>query len=349
MRPKPLYDIIKSGTDDELQGAIIKKVEVFDREIEYLMLADNIAFNRKNSDSFIEMLILESKAPEKEWLYHNFWYEHTKLKKRIEGCDLDFNACRDNGVTPIFNCVTPVHPDFQGHYINGCEFILDHGGDVDFKHVITSVVNPDMKLDGITALMRAAIMNYDKIVRFLLEKGANKDLEDNKGNKAIDHARYCERNEIENILDEWVGNSGRKQIGSTESSADLKTMPEPVGVNQGFDAFIQGFLGGPNDQEVIAWLKGGTDNDFRSLGELTTNEESTTFAEQIYIAGAAEVVAVEIDKYPEGQNTGKLVIRLPDDTDARRAVFEWLGDIGSEQGFDPEKDNGQAHLFVMLD
>jgi hypothetical protein len=115
------------------------------------------------------------------------------------------------------------------------------------------------------------------------------------------------------------------------------------------DGFCQKFLDDPSTQEVLAWLRAGSSEDFRSLGELATTEESIALAMEAYQAGAAKVFAVEIDEYPEGQNTGKLVIKLPADADARRRALGWAGAIAQEQGFEAEKDNGQSYLFVMLD
>ncbi len=116
------------------------------------------------------------------------------------------------------------------------------------------------------------------------------------------------------------------------------------------DEFVQRFLNAPNTQEAKSWLCGGSESDFRSVGELETNRESIALVQQIYDAGATEVLAVEIDDYPgEGQNTGKLVIKLPDSAEARQRVFAWAGDIAESQGFDAEPDSGQSYVFVMLD
>ena len=116
------------------------------------------------------------------------------------------------------------------------------------------------------------------------------------------------------------------------------------------DAFVERFLDSPNTKEALSWLRAASESDFRSVGEHETTEESIALIEEVYDAGAAEVLAVEIDEYPdEGQNTGKLVIKLPDDTNARQRVFAWVGEIAQSQGFDAEQDSGQSYLFVMLD
>ncbi len=115
------------------------------------------------------------------------------------------------------------------------------------------------------------------------------------------------------------------------------------------DDFVQQFLNAPTTKEALGWLRAGTDEDFRSIGELETNEESISLVELIYNAGASEVLAVEIDEFPEGQNTGKLVVKLPDDSAKRKCILDWAGTISQQQGFDPEPDSGQQYVFLMLD
>ena len=70
---------------------------------------------------------------------------------------------------------------------------------------------------------------------------------------------------------------------------------------------------------------------------------------RFYDAGAAEVLAVEIDIDEDEQNTGKLVIKLPVDADKRGTVLSVVSEINVTQGFEPENDNGQTFSFVMLD
>jgi hypothetical protein len=86
-----------------------------------------------------------------------------------------------------------------------------------------------------------------------------------------------------------------------------------------------------------------------TLTDVPAIPESIALVQEIYDAGAVEVLAVEIDDYPDdGQNTGKLVIRLPNG-EQRKGVFAWAGSAAEAQGFDPEQDMGQSYLFVMLD
>ncbi len=111
------------------------------------------------------------------------------------------------------------------------------------------------------------------------------------------------------------------------------------------ESFIRARLEGPK-AEALGWLKSGSGAN--TLGE-TSNEESVRLIQAIYSAGAAQVLAVEIDDYEGFQNTGKLVIALPTDPDARKAVFIWHAEQAESMGFDGERDIGQTHLFSMLD
>jgi hypothetical protein len=99
--------------------------------------------------------------------------------------------------------------------------------------------------------------------------------------------------------------------------------------------------------EALGWLKeSGTNN---TLGELGTTGESIALVQAAYEAGALEVLAIEIDGYGDFENTGKLIVKLPTEKGARNRVLHWCGRIAVEQGFDPEEDTGQTHVFVMLD
>jgi hypothetical protein len=115
------------------------------------------------------------------------------------------------------------------------------------------------------------------------------------------------------------------------------------------DEFIRPFLDAPDTREVIEWLGEATEDHFRSLGESASTEDSIALAKEIYAAGAVEVLAVEIDEDDDGDNTGKLVIKLPTDPGDRKRVFAWAGAVSESHGFDPTEDSGQSYLFVMLD
>ena len=116
------------------------------------------------------------------------------------------------------------------------------------------------------------------------------------------------------------------------------------------DAFCLRLLNDPMKREVLEWLNSGKEKGY-TLGELPTTIESIRLAEQIYDAGATYVTAVEINQGINGsqQNTGRLVITLPEDPQARRDVFRWNEQSAADLGFDADEDTGQRYLFVMLD
>ncbi len=115
------------------------------------------------------------------------------------------------------------------------------------------------------------------------------------------------------------------------------------------DEFAQQFLDAPETTEALTWLNAGSDDDLRSLGEFGSLAESVALVQRFYDAGASEVLAVEIDIDDDYQNTGKLVIKLPEDFAKRSAVLAMAGEIAVSQGFDPEPDSGQSYVFLMLD
>jgi len=108
-------------------------------------------------------------------------------------------------------------------------------------------------------------------------------------------------------------------------------------------------LESPNKQEVLSWLKAGRAQGC-TLGELATTDESIKLAQEIYNVGAVEVTAVGIDGDPgQFQNTGELVVKLPDDKAARKTIFSWNAKNAEALGFDADEDTGQKYLFVSLD
>lgn len=129
-----------------------------------------------------------------------------------------------------------------------------------------------------------------------------------------------------------------------------KKAPDPLaGPTTPSDEFELQLLAGPAVREAMEWLE-ETREPSRSLGEATGQDESIRFVKELYALGAVTVHAVEIDGAPsEDQNTGKLVIELPQDQEKRDKLLDFCGELAIEQGFDPDPDIGQRYLFLMLD
>jgi hypothetical protein len=98
--------------------------------------------------------------------------------------------------------------------------------------------------------------------------------------------------------------------------------------------------------EVLSWLDGGGDTE-RTLGEDTDAVASRKIADSFYKAGASKVWVFDINE--QDQNSGRLMVELPDDSRKRKATLRVCNKWGAKQGFDPDKDEGQRYVLVMLD
>lgn len=108
-------------------------------------------------------------------------------------------------------------------------------------------------------------------------------------------------------------------------------------------------LQGPRAREAKSWLKERRQPS-RTLGEATGQDESIRLVDKLYSLGAVAVHAVEINGGPsEDQNTGRLVIELPQDQNMRGKVLSFCGNLASEMGFDPDQDMEQRYVLLMLD
>lgn len=115
------------------------------------------------------------------------------------------------------------------------------------------------------------------------------------------------------------------------------------------DEFVKGLLEGPHVREALSWLE-EMRQPSRSLGEATDQDESIRLVKKLYRQGAVNVHAVEIHgEETEDQNTGRIVVELPQDEKQRRDLFKSCGKFARDVGYDPEKDMGQRFIFVMLD
>lgn len=113
------------------------------------------------------------------------------------------------------------------------------------------------------------------------------------------------------------------------------------------DDFFAEFFNVPTTKEALTWLQGGTKTKQRTLGEDERQADSIQTVEELYAAGAVQVLAVEIQTYDKGASSSKLVIELPERAAYRKMVIDLVNQIGAPE-FDPEVDEGQRYVFVML-
>lgn len=106
----------------------------------------------------------------------------------------------------------------------------------------------------------------------------------------------------------------------------------------------------PDAQEAVAWLQASTDDAPRNIGECPPGEESLKVLREFYDQGAVKVLVVDILLDDDGsQNSGHLIIELPEDPKDRKDALTLINEHHLECGFDPEADVGQRFSLVALD
>jgi hypothetical protein len=117
------------------------------------------------------------------------------------------------------------------------------------------------------------------------------------------------------------------------------------------EQLIDRLLADPTKQEALEWLGGGVTGESRTVGGCETNHDSIEFIREIYNLGASEIIAVNVHRHRKsaGERTGKLVVTLPQDQKQRIAIFDWCKRQGDSLGFTPDLDQGESHLFLLLD
>jgi MORN repeat variant len=128
-----------------------------------------------------------------------------------------------------------------------------------------------------------------------------------------------------------------------------KKRPPRADAGKTVDKLARELLEGPSVREALTWLT-ETKHPSRSLGETTSQEASSRLVKKIYGLGAVTVHAVGIDGGPdEDQNSGRLIVELPQRPGARKKVLKFCGGLAFEAGFDPAPDVGQRYVLLMLD
>ncbi len=132
-----------------------------------------------------------------------------------------------------------------------------------------------------------------------------------------------------------------------------KPLPEGIAKEKHLHrVFVAGLLEKPNRREARAWLRTVTGKKTaRSLGCFKRETDAARFIEQLYRAGAREVIVPDIcDNKAGDQFADGLLVRLPKDTAKRTAIRKvcaqlrkkWLGVV------QPDADFGEAHLYLSM-
>jgi hypothetical protein len=111
------------------------------------------------------------------------------------------------------------------------------------------------------------------------------------------------------------------------------------------DAFCRSLLEKGKCAEISIWLASPE----HTLGELSYAKSQNLIA-KLLKAGAKHLYACDVDQYDDGgENTGHVVIELPDSAVARNAVLREVGRLAAKQGLRGDCENGQRYTYVKLD
>lgn len=116
--------------------------------------------------------------------------------------------------------------------------------------------------------------------------------------------------------------------------------------------FVAGLLEKPNRREARSWLRKATgDKTARSLGRFKCETDTVRFVEQLYRAGAREVIVPDIyDNKAGDQFADALLVRLPKDASKRKAIRKVCPQLRKKRlgVVQPEEDFGEAYLYLSI-
>jgi hypothetical protein len=112
------------------------------------------------------------------------------------------------------------------------------------------------------------------------------------------------------------------------------------------DRFCLELMSSGRSEDAVTWMsqKGST------LGEMD-RAKSRRFIMKLNGLNAKKIVACQINAYGEGlgENSGDLVVELPEEPTDRAKLFKFMGRRAQLLGFDPDLDNGQQYGYIKLD
>ena len=111
------------------------------------------------------------------------------------------------------------------------------------------------------------------------------------------------------------------------------------------DLFCQHLIDGDEVIDAYGWLALGG----YTLGEMS-RAQSKRLLMRLQHLGCPAVYACEVEELgARAANSGNLVVELPVDMATRGEVFQLANRIVTEQGFEPELDDGQRYVYIKLD
>jgi hypothetical protein len=116
------------------------------------------------------------------------------------------------------------------------------------------------------------------------------------------------------------------------------------------EVFVRSLLAQKNRAEAGEWLESGG-KAVRSLGRFKRKTDALTFVEALYKAGATEVIVPDIYAGKTGdQFADCLLVKLPKIAPKRKAIRKVCSQLPKRKlgAFQPDKDIGETHLYLLL-
>ena len=130
-----------------------------------------------------------------------------------------------------------------------------------------------------------------------------------------------------------------------------KPLPNTVATEKHIhEVFVRSLLAQKNRAEVRKWLESGG-KAVRSLGRFKRVSDALKFVEALYEAGATEVIAPDIYAGKAGdQFADCLLVKLPGIAAKRKAIRKACAQLSKRKlgAFQPDKDIGESHLYLLL-
>jgi len=116
--------------------------------------------------------------------------------------------------------------------------------------------------------------------------------------------------------------------------------------------FVDSLMEKRNQREARKWLaKKPGDPTARSLGRFKRERDAAKFVEELYNAGAVEVVVPDIYRNKgRDQFSDCLLVQLPKSAAKRKAIRQVCAQLRTRKlgAVQPDKDIGERHLYLSL-
>jgi len=166
-------------------------------------------------------------------------------------------------------------------------------------------------------------------------------------NRKVSKKKYMEMCKVDKSLPQYDDLKESEKI--SKKSRKKKASKGKKTATSNDDKFYENLFSEKEMVEALSWLTESNVPE-RSLGECQNQEDSVEFVNEFYKVGAVRVWVFDIDGKPdEEQNSGRLIIELPKNSQKRKKLLDKCGEIGEELGFELEPDTGQKYTLLMLD